>query len=330
MLIELLRVRAGNGLEPQGLHEVSHLFLTFDHRLPMFASRMKEQRTGHKIPFCLMANEWLQILYFLRQGVSIDPTVFVSLLNSPYLQSYFSQRAVDRNIVRSIAFVMEKVGELRPQVARKVFVNRLLLKTLEDTGRDAATKEQLLRKVIASESRAEDERIQALLRGKDDDLRALRVRVEDLEKAKRETPSRPTVPSAPGRKQLRRLEEEVKALREAANANRSLREEVTTLQSDVRAARTIALTAQRILLVIPIMLVLLGVAELRSAQPDIVFGITTVALGALPLLVGVFQQFRGRLFELINNVASVLGVLAFLWEFFPGIKEAIRQILRLL
>lgn len=72
VLIERRRL-GRSGLPPAGWYDVGFLFLTFDNRLPPYAAYLAAQRRGHRIPFCLMANEWLQILYFLRPSAQISP-----------------------------------------------------------------------------------------------------------------------------------------------------------------------------------------------------------------------------------------------------------------
>jgi hypothetical protein len=62
VLIERLRVR-DLGREPESWHDAKYLFLTFDNKLPIFAFRAAERANGHRVPFCIMGHEWLQLLY---------------------------------------------------------------------------------------------------------------------------------------------------------------------------------------------------------------------------------------------------------------------------
>jgi hypothetical protein len=81
------------------------------------------------------------VLAFLCPGTAIPSGVSVSLLNSPYLQSYFSSRVVDKDIVRSVTLNLGRPGEFREDVARKILVGKVLVRRLESvpggrTGQD--------------------------------------------------------------------------------------------------------------------------------------------------------------------------------------------------
>lgn len=350
VLIENLRVQE-LGRPPDGWHEARFLFLTFDNRLPLYATRAAQVGKGHKIPFCLMGHEWLQLLYFARSDTAIPSDAFVALLNSPYLERYYSRQALNRDIVRDVVMTMGEMREMRPAVARKILAARTLTARLEATP-DRKQRETLIRDAVRTEAVREDRRIADVVEGKDKQIDALeeKVRAKELEIGNLEkrlgkqeqTAQRHTERGKSGEarpQERRRLERERDALQEELTATRkqaaevqplaegyrAIKAEFEALRTELVATKNLARRSERWLLLVPGLVAAYGLRRLAEDGPTGIVGWLALIVGSAPFCVGAATRFRGQSWEVVNRISSVLGILAFVGEVAPGSKALAAQ-----
>jgi exonuclease VII large subunit len=317
------------GREPFGWYEATDLFLTFDNSLPTYALERAGQQYAHRVPFCLMANEWLQLLYFVCPDVDIEPTTFVSLINSPYLESYFSASAIDRDVVRRIVGTMAEVGEYRPEVARKIFTDRAIRKRL-----NAARNQEevaMLKEAIRSTGREEDQRVQQLLKEQENRIRDLEYAVaasttSSLGEKGTTSPARSKKRLTPN-SEVSKLREDLKKIRVDVVATTQLRDDVTQLRSEVDRASMRARAAERWLFAFPVALVFWGATELTRTGGSRTFALFAIVAGITPVLVGIWSRFAGRLWEYISRFSALVTIGLAVWQNSLPVREAIKAIL---
>lgn len=333
-LIELLRER-DLGREPKGWYEAGFLFLTFDNTLPLFAARAHERGKGHQVPFCLLGHEWLEILHLANPSAEISAEAFVALVNSPYLESFFFRRALDRDLVREIALTMGEMQEYRPRVARKIYANRAVIKRL-DAMSDEGERLKAIREAVKLEGAEEDQRLDALLAEKDDELERLRRQIskkdEEIERAGRALHEEIRVRKRKEERasttrerlenersglqvQVRKLQTEVSALAGLRSAYEGLKDRVVSLEEQTDEMSAKAARSSRFVLLLPSLLFVyaLGQLLLPGGAKSIVWWLA-LGVGAAPFVFGLWRRFEGRVWELLNRAAAVITVCLFLWE----------------
>lgn len=307
-LIERLRCDR-SGLPPAGWHDVGFLFLTFDNRLPPYAAQLAAQRKGHRVPFCLMANEWLQILYFLRPSAQIRPEVFVALLNSPYLERYFAARAVNRDIVRSVMLTMGQLGELRGEVARKVLVDRVLTKALEST-KDARRQKELTKEAVRRSAVEEDRRLESLQK----EVQAKESRIAELESklamATRPPAVRPAEPLGNRAKKRERVAEQE---RRAASG---VRRELDKRTEELEALKKRLDVSEREVTAVGLKIEALQASDSRRAELQRFVGKCVLLPAIILALVGSYIVWLGRSHQsgLLAWGSAGLGVVIYAWS----------------
>jgi len=308
VLIERLRCDR-SGLPPAGWHDVGFLFLTFDNRLPPYAAYLAEQRKGHRVPFCLMANEWLQVLCFLRPSAQIRPEVMVALLNSPYLERYFSARSVNRDIVRSVMLTMGELGELRAEVARKVLVDRVLTKALEST-KDARRQKELTKEAIRRAAAEEDRRLQML----QEELRAKQSRIAELE-SKLATATRPPA-VRPAERVGRAAKKRLHAAEHEQRAAPQLREELRKRTEESEALKKQLDVSEKEVTAVGLKLDALQASNLRRAQLQRFVGKSVVLPAVILALVGAFIVWTARSHQsgLLTLGSAGLAIVIHAWS----------------
>jgi len=346
VLIEKLR-NATLGRQPESWFDMSHVFLTCDNKLPAYAADLARKSMGHRVPFCLLSHEWLQILYFAQPDVAVPSAEFVRLMNSPYLESYFSQRTLDRNIVRDIVVQMERLRELRPDVARKVLADRALVRRLEATSSENE-RERLIKDAVREQSRAEDECRERELERKDARIAELEENLQENERRTRELYQEQSgqrrvmkarrVDSRRKLDDLRRTNEETRAALEGERQERealevkvadvnAFRERIDALQQESEDWRRQVTSLKRWLLVLPSLVLLYGAYHTAlGTQPRLLYA----ALGLSGLLVLGAAAFRGlgeSRWKYVNRAAGIVALLGAIWEYAPGLKEWVKRLL---
>lgn len=127
----LLILRLRGEIPPKTFIDTKVWFLTCDHSLPVYDRLARKGPRG--VPFCILANQWIQIMRpLLPRTVDFDET-FADLLISPYLKTYGS---LSSDVAQKI---LARITQFKPhssELAVKVLTDRHL------TGQLSQTKEE--------------------------------------------------------------------------------------------------------------------------------------------------------------------------------------------
>ena len=336
-LIERLRVD-DLGRQPEGWHDARFIFLTFDNKLPIFAIRAAQQNRGQRVPFCIMGHEWLQLLYFVLPQESITAEAFVSLVNSPYLETYFSQRAVHRDIVHEVVATMGEMRELRPAVAQRLLADRVLTNRLVAEG-NPKDRDALIRQSVRLQRDVENERMLELLRNRDQEVRELKAELTETQTEKRTLEKRVGVQSVERKRAKEKTRSgetgELRKQVKSQNAKIKRLEKLNAASSEKLSAQEIAIghlqKHARWRLVVPALLVGHAVREFMAGglcNPTC-NPVAWVALvvGIAPVTSLIWSRVRGNEWQLVHRVAAIVAIVVFVWEYVPGVRTAVRRTL---
>lgn len=329
VLIEALRLRAA-GLEPHGWYEATHVFTTCDNKLPVYAARMATRGKGHRVPYCIMANELLQLLSFTRPNSSIPAQAFVALINSPYLQAYFSGRAVDRDLVREIAWTLEELREFRPEVGRKVLADRTLTNRLEAMKNQKERRKAIVEAVeLAAEASARAH--ERALAEKDAEVVLLKQQL------RARGPAGPTASAPPAKEKRGRSRSEskpqasggqIQSLKaELSKLTSQRRKDVERLENDINDLKRKAERESSLLAAFPIILLVIGIGMLASGGAHSPIGWVATILAFSTIAAGILSRFRGGLWRFCERLAAIVTVVVAVWDHVPIIRTTARMIL---
>lgn len=123
LLIKKLREK-----EPRTWSEARFWFITCDTNLPRFDRFARKKPT--EIPFCILADQWVQVARSLLPRTPDFDQAFADLLSSPYLRSY-------KGLPSDLALrITARIGQYRdhsPALAVKVLTDEYVIRALKET-----------------------------------------------------------------------------------------------------------------------------------------------------------------------------------------------------
>jgi len=124
----LLILRLRGKTQPQTFLDTKVWFLTCDTLLPKYDRFARKSQD--KIPFCILANQWIQTMRPLLPRTQDFDETFVDLFTSSYLRTYGD---LPSNIAQTILGRITQFEEHSPELAVKVLTDRHLTKELRQT-----------------------------------------------------------------------------------------------------------------------------------------------------------------------------------------------------
>ncbi len=275
----LLILRLRGKSPPKTFIDTKVWFLTCDTLLPKY-DRMA-RKNPDEIPFCILANQWIQTMRpFLPRTQDFDET-FVDLFTSPYLRTYGH---LSSNIAQKILGRISQFAEHSPELAVKVLMNVHLTKKLSHTEEEG----KIIELIDSATAKAAEE---------------FREERDEIEKQLEET-----------KKEKAQLELEAKV--KGASDNLAL----DALRKEIDKERNARLKLEEKRKWVPAYFIWIGIGvatifvpwrDLYSWVKLLVIG--TVILGGVGALS--FPLGKSRTWKILGGIAIFCSILSLVWSF---------------
>jgi len=286
----LLILKLRGKTPPKTFIDTKVWFLTCDTSLPNYDRIARKSRD--EIPFCILINQWIQIMRPLLPRTQEFDETFADLLTSPYLRTYGN---LPPDIAQKILGRMAQFEQHSPELAVRVLTDRHLAKELKQTEEE----EKIIKLIDSATAKAAEE----FRRERDE----LKKQLEDTEKKKEEAE--------------RRLEEEKSQRERERKEVRKERKEVEdTLKEEIEQERKARLKLEKkmnwfiaffIWIVIGVITVFAFSKGLHSlAKLLFIGGCILGGVGALSFPLG-----KSKVWKILGRLAIVCTILSFIWGF---------------
>ena len=271
----LLILRLRGKSPPETFIDTKVWFLTCDTSLPSY-NRIA-RKSPSEIPFCILANQWIQTMRPLLPRTQDFDETFVDLFTSPYLRTYGD---LPSNIAQKILGRITQFEKHSPELAVKVLTDSHLTKKLRQTEDD----EKILELIDSATAKAAEE-----FREERDQLK------KQLEYIKKEQ-SEVKITEADDTLGLDDLRKEIKKER---NARLKLEKKMKWI-----------ITCFIWILIIVINL-FVPWGNLHSSMKLVVIGTSIIGgVGALSFPLG-----KSKTWKILGRIAIFCSILSFVWSF---------------
>jgi len=284
----ILRLR-GKSL-PETFIDTKVWFLTCDTLLPKY-DRMA-RKNPDEIPFCILANQWIQTMRpFLPRTQDFDET-FVDLFTSPYLRTYGH---LPSNIAQTILGRITQFEKHSPELAVKVLTNVHLTKKLSQTENEEI--------IIESIDNATAEAAEEFREERD----KYREQFEDTKKKKDEIEKHLTEEKSQREKERTDFEEKIK-------------ETVNALEEKIKQERYARLKLEKKMKWVPTYLIwiVIGVVTVFIPWRDLYSWVKLLVIGGV-ILGGVgalsFPLGKSKTWKILGGIAIFCSILSLVWSF---------------
>jgi predicted nucleic acid-binding protein len=145
-----LLIRKLRGGKARTYSDASAWFLTLDKKLnhyDAFARFSEKEKDLSDVPFCILCDDWLQIVRPLLPRTDDYDKTFIELLSSPFLRSY---RDVPPELAGKIIDRIAHYKNFSPDVAVKMLTDSLFIQRLETVHTEENQKEVIDNEIVAS------------------------------------------------------------------------------------------------------------------------------------------------------------------------------------